>query len=500
MPALFNDFGELDQKILFHIEGSMKVRCSYFWFYAKIKPTLFHNLYMNPDEAFLGDDCPVTHISPDAHYEFFYYSNKCGIVTKTFQETLLLQTKIKYISSNSGDMAEMPVSCVVTKQACMYPSSNETESEDDETSSEDTEVAYVLQSHESKPFHVTVSVRPCAYRNQYIFADELYLGSGCPMTPIQTYMYDFIYPVYECGIRIRRAVSEEVLLFQTELYFNPRNIRYGPQKIPLECSASSASEIELAEVSLQESVLLEKPAPTAPRQTWLTVLKRELEFLGVTQILIGLIYLYFGIIVSSKINDSEFTEYFFSSFKAGYPFWGALFFAISGILSIMSERKPSAYLIRGCLGANAVSSVAAGTGVGVLISNLKQSSTYVYRCKEVYENDYCSLACFSTEVVAIILLLTILGFGSAVSLIAYGIGEIIEGNQIPEDRLYEEVNIYSPIYRCVHSAIKSSHSGDSISCTVDKRFDATNRATGKCFRKPIPVVTEEPHLERTRIL
>ncbi|KAG5200218.1 hypothetical protein JEQ12_006697 [Ovis aries] len=424
MPALFNDFGELDQKILFHIEGSMKVRCSYFWFYAKIKPTLFHNLYMNPDEAFLGDDCPVTHISPDAHYEFFYYSNKCGIVTKTFQETLLLQTKIKYISSNSGDMAEMPVSCVVTKQACMYPSSNETESEDDETSSEDTEVAYVLQSHESKPFHVTVSVSPCAYRNQYIFADELYLGSGCSMTPIQTYMYDFIYPVYECGIRIRR----------------------------------------------------------------------------VTQILIGLIYLYFGIIVSSKINDSEFTEYFFSSFKAGYPFWGALFFAISGILSIMSERKPSAYLIRGCLGANAVSSVAAGTGVGVLISNLKQSSTYVYRCKEVYENDYCSLACFSTEVVAIILLLTILGFGSAVSLIAYGIGEIIEGNQIPEDRLYEEVNIYSPIYRCVHSAIKSSHSGDSISYTVDKRFDATNRATGKCFRKPIPVVTEEPHLERTRIL
>uniref|UniRef100_A0AC11ED34 Uncharacterized protein n=2 Tax=Ovis TaxID=9935 RepID=A0AC11ED34_SHEEP len=124
----------------------MKVRCSYFWFYAKIKPTLFHNLYMNPDEAFLGDDCPVTHVSPDAHYEFFYYSNKCGIVTKTFQETLLLQTKIKYISSNSGDMAEMPVSCVVTKQACMYPSSNETESGDDETSSEDTEVAYVLQS------------------------------------------------------------------------------------------------------------------------------------------------------------------------------------------------------------------------------------------------------------------------------------------------------------------------------------------------------------------
>uniref|UniRef100_A0A8C6DL31 Oocyte-secreted protein 1 n=1 Tax=Moschus moschiferus TaxID=68415 RepID=A0A8C6DL31_MOSMO len=124
--------------------SDVKVRCSYFWFY-QIKPTLFHNLYMNPDEAFLGADCPVTCVSPDAHYEFFYYSNKCGIITRTFQETLLLQTKIKYISSNSGDTAEMPLSCVVTKQACMYPLSNETESGDDEASSEDMEVAYTLQ-------------------------------------------------------------------------------------------------------------------------------------------------------------------------------------------------------------------------------------------------------------------------------------------------------------------------------------------------------------------
>ena len=127
-------------------QSAVKVCCSYFWFYAKIKPTLFHNLYMNPDETFLGDDCPVTYVSPDAHYEFFYYSNKCGIITKTFQETLLLQTKIKYTSSSSRDTAEMPVSCVVTKQACMYPLSNETESGDDETSSEDMEVAYIMQS------------------------------------------------------------------------------------------------------------------------------------------------------------------------------------------------------------------------------------------------------------------------------------------------------------------------------------------------------------------
>lgn len=51
---------------------------------------------------------------------------------------------------------------------------------------------------------VMISVSPCGYSsNLYIFADELYLGSGCPVTRIQTYAYDFIYPVRDCGIRIK---------------------------------------------------------------------------------------------------------------------------------------------------------------------------------------------------------------------------------------------------------------------------------------------------------
>ena len=80
-PRLICVTATLTESFLFYFLA-VKVRCSHFWFYAKIKPTLFQNLYMNPDEAFLGDDCPVTYISPDAHYELFYYSNKCGIITK----------------------------------------------------------------------------------------------------------------------------------------------------------------------------------------------------------------------------------------------------------------------------------------------------------------------------------------------------------------------------------------------------------------------------------
>ncbi|XP_023989205.2 oocyte-secreted protein 2 [Physeter macrocephalus] len=139
-----------------------------------------------------------------------------------------------------------------------------------------------------------VSVSPCAYSsNLYIFADELYLGSGCPVTRIQTYAYDFIYPVNDCGIRTK-VVSEDTLLFQTEVYFNPRNIHCDHQKIPLECSASRKS-VWLTPVSTDNEIKLD-PSPfiadfeTTPEELGLlnssqtdSIFKEKLK-LGKTQI------------------------------------------------------------------------------------------------------------------------------------------------------------------------------------------------------------------------
>ncbi|XP_037374187.1 high affinity immunoglobulin epsilon receptor subunit beta [Talpa occidentalis] len=200
---------------------------------------------------------------------------------------------------------------------------------------------------------------------------------------------------------------------------------------------------ERPDSSFHDETTQEMPA-SPPRHTWLTFLQQEMEFLGVTQILIGLVCLYFGTFICSGLNISEFKEDIFSSFKAGYPFWGAVFFAISGILSIVSEKKRNeTYLLQGSLGANTVSSLAAGAGIIMLIINLKRSIAFIDECKREYT---CFLASFSTEIVAIILFLTILGFCSAVLLTIYGVGELLERNKIPEDRLYEELNVYSPIY------------------------------------------------------
>nr|KAF6466468.1 membrane spanning 4-domains A2 [Rousettus aegyptiacus] len=104
----------------------------------------------------------------------------------------------------------------------------------------------------------------------------------------------------------------------------------NPQELP------SEPGIELSEVPSHEDTQPGRTVRSPPRQTWLTFLKKELEFLGVTQIL----------------------------------------FAISGFLSVMSEKNHAAYL-------------------------------------EASVDDFCSAVFFSTSL---------------------------------EERLYEELNIYSPIY------------------------------------------------------
>ncbi|XP_037696010.1 high affinity immunoglobulin epsilon receptor subunit beta isoform X2 [Choloepus didactylus] len=160
---------------------------------------------------------------------------------------------------------------------------------------------------------------------------------------------------------------------------DPENISRADLVLP---NPEEPSSIELSEIAPQDETIQEKVALSPPQRTWLTFLKKELEFLGA----------------------------------------------------------------RGSLGANMVSSVVAATGIVILIINLKGSSAFAYKCQEFYRVGVCFVVSFSIEIVAMILFLTILGLCSAVSLTIYGVGEIVEGNKIPEERLYEELNIYSPIY------------------------------------------------------
>ncbi|XP_049992450.1 high affinity immunoglobulin epsilon receptor subunit beta [Alexandromys fortis] len=143
----------------------------------------------------------------------------------------------------------------------------------------------------------------------------------------------------------------------------------NPQESP------SVPDIELLETSPSAKALPEKPAPPPPPQTWQALLKKDLEFLGVTQILVGVICLCLGTIVCSALPISDFDDEVLLSYRAGYPFWGA-----------------------------------------------------------------------GLETVFMMLLLTMLAFCSAVLFIIHRIGEKFKSKKVADDRLYEELNIYSPIY------------------------------------------------------
>ncbi|XP_006899971.1 PREDICTED: oocyte-secreted protein 2 [Elephantulus edwardii] len=103
-----------------------------------------------------------------------------------------------------------------------------------------------------------VTVCPVADNYTYVFADELFLGLGCPPTWIQTYAYDFVYRVNDCGIRTM-VLSKDTVMFQSEIKFIPRNKQHACQIIPLECLPSRKSPW-LKPVSTEDEIKVD-PSP-----------------------------------------------------------------------------------------------------------------------------------------------------------------------------------------------------------------------------------------------
>ncbi|CAO2640563.1 Oocyte-secreted protein 1 [Lemmus lemmus] len=91
---------------------------------------LFHNIFMEPDEVFLGSGCAVSTIWPNDVYDFTYRTYSCGIVNKILYYVTLLQTQLMYIPKNSTDRTEMCLSCVLHSR---YPLFCEAESRGDFT-------------------------------------------------------------------------------------------------------------------------------------------------------------------------------------------------------------------------------------------------------------------------------------------------------------------------------------------------------------------------------
>ncbi|XP_048071998.1 membrane-spanning 4-domains subfamily A member 6A-like isoform X1 [Ursus arctos] len=125
----------------------------------------------------------------------------------------------------------------------------------------------------------------------------------------------------------------------------------------------------------------ETPKPTNQTQDSLEKrLKAEIKVLGTIQILCGAMVLSWGIILVSVPSSPQYTPMLSILLKAAYPFVGALSFVISGILSVIMEKKSTKLLARSGVAANILSSLCALMGFILLSVNLAALDPTFWNC------------------------------------------------------------------------------------------------------------------------
>ncbi|KAM4016799.1 membrane-spanning 4-domains subfamily A member 4A-like isoform 1-T2 [Anomaloglossus baeobatrachus] len=101
----------------------------------------------------------------------------------------------------------------------------------------------------------------------------------------------------------------------------------------------------------------------------------EPEVLGVTQLIIGLNHIFFGIIFI-VISQKAHLIFLKTIAYTGVLFWSGIMYAISGSLSIATSYKPSFKMVNASLGLNIISSAAAGISGIILVMTVADVSNY----------------------------------------------------------------------------------------------------------------------------
>ncbi|XP_055437129.1 membrane-spanning 4-domains subfamily A member 8 isoform X2 [Bubalus kerabau] len=101
---------------------------------------------------------------------------------------------------------------------------------------------------------------------------------------------------------------------------------------------------------------------------------KEGKALGAIQILIGLIHLGLGSVMGTVLVGN----YTALSFYGGFPFWGGIWFIISGSLSVLAEKHSRSCLLNSSVGFNIVSAVFSLVGITLFIVELIINTPYIY--------------------------------------------------------------------------------------------------------------------------
>ncbi|XP_031245637.1 membrane-spanning 4-domains subfamily A member 6D-like isoform X1 [Mastomys coucha] len=126
----------------------------------------------------------------------------------------------------------------------------------------------------------------------------------------------------------------------------------------------------------------DKPQSSHQRQDSLKkYLKAEIKVMAAIQIMCAVMVLGLGIILASVPSNLHFTSVFSVLLKSGYPFVGALFFVISGILSIITEKKMTKPLVQSSLSLSILCVLSALIGIIILSVSLAALDPASQQCK-----------------------------------------------------------------------------------------------------------------------
>lgn len=123
----------------------------------------------------------------------------------------------------------------------------------------------------------------------------------------------------------------------------------------------------------EDTVIPQREGPGLVSQKEDTVqneLQNEATVLGTIHILCCLVISSFGAILISPAYSSRLKPAVSTLLMSGYPFAGALCFAVTGFLSIISGKKSTKPFATSSVTSSAVSSVVAGVGLLFLIDSL----------------------------------------------------------------------------------------------------------------------------------
>ncbi|XP_069598524.1 membrane-spanning 4-domains subfamily A member 4A-like isoform X1 [Ranitomeya imitator] len=129
-----------------------------------------------------------------------------------------------------------------------------------------------------------------------------------------------------------------------------------------------------------------KCVPAEMPKRFVKFFEGEPEVLGVTQFIIGINHIFFGIIFTVACQRQRM--FFINGLTyTGVLYWSGIMYVISGSLSIAASYKPSLKMVNASLGLNIISAAAAGISVIILAFIISQTST---RGQYFYSSYYCA--------------------------------------------------------------------------------------------------------------